>query len=701
MAGLGKTAAAAAEILLRKNGVVPLGSFGVEADFASALQRAVAQAASGGGVVVGVPGKTYYARSKSTFTDIDTRIDLSMCKVVRSDDFSSHDSAPANPYSAAPIIEIIHSHGTPATVSGALSTTAADLSGGEGTTTVTRLPLASTAGYAVGDVVQVYDPSTLIPWDSATDEYIGESARVAVVNAGSLDLDRVLELHSYFTTTTKVAKKSNYVCELALWAEDPAGWYENADTAVKYRRNRPMVTVTGAVNPWVEKVKFRGLMAEGLEMKSCYEPIVNTLDCSRIRTSSTYYAYGYGVTFTGCTRFKLLNPVRGDRVRHLVTSRAPNPASPSTAAPEEFGGVVCGEIDCRALSGAEHSIYDMHPDAYNVHYKMPYTSGQHRGPSAGQYGIQLRGCGHEVTNFLAEGYGAMVIAPALRPGGSLPKPFRVQGRVYRRAGLSPATALVSVGDNGQADRTKVTLELDIVADDGTAELVAGTNAEITFSGKIDWAFTGTSAARVFKLTNTLLTILPGSIFDLSRGSGTNARLVKFDDANSVVRAISPTIKTTVAGTFVFADFDSSGAFASTIIVERAQILQGRTSNSGVSNGGASSVYKIDIASSDSGVDHSIWTNSTNYSTSGNKTISSFDGRHEPIFEAVVGATLAGAVITTVPAGSRPGQMCIWSNRRASTSQSLDVTLNSVTRTLAVGASSMARWDDVNSVWRWV
>lgn len=391
------------------------------------------------------------------------------------------------------------------------------------------------------------------------DEYLGQDAVVARVNTNtSLDLYGKIDLHNYLLTNVRVAKKTNLPLTLSINCSDPDGYYDDPSTEEKYRRNRAMVRITGAVSPLFPRLVFSKCMSMGLETNACFKPVVNELDCEYLRTSSDYFAVGYGWQSRD-TYPTLLTPINGRRVRHMITSNAEglsllttylsSGGAYPTYEPEQYGGSVCGMVIGGNLRGGEHAPYDTHADAYRWTFINPTSGVQIRGPSAGQSCVQLRGEGHIVTGLNASGGGGVSIIPT-----GTASYFEISGTYRRPIGVTTSNYAIGVSDNGLSTKPLVRLNMDIIASDGTGPLINITNCECDFKGSVLWKYGGSSSARIFSLTKSNL----NADFDLdTRGnSGTNLRIVKFEDGLSSAKYKA---KVKADTSFVAAEFSNNAA----------------------------------------------------------------------------------------------------------------------------------------------
>lgn len=368
---------------------VNLEDFDPDTDFSAALGAAI-DAAENGGTILLAPGKTYYSRASVLRTDKNVRIRCNGARILRATDSAN-----------VSLLELKYTFTSVAAVV-ALSDVDYDWGGLTAySTRVTRIELASTAGWAAGDVCKVFadDP---ISWSVASqNERIADTFEVLAVVGNYLYAPVTLRPGiSAFVNNVRVAKMTRRDVILEdLWVEDQAG--------SPVARNKPAVLIQGAVNPRLIRPRAENLLAEGFQLASPFNSEITDPSGRNIRTSLTYNTYGYAVRENGPVGSRIVGG-RGSNLRHLYTSGAFDTVPANSSEVWRYGGAI-DVVQAAGIAGqVGHSAFDLHDEALHAAIIDATVRFNHREPEGSQAAAKLRGKGHLVKGLTSFGPGGLV-----------------------------------------------------------------------------------------------------------------------------------------------------------------------------------------------------------------------------------------------------------------------------------------------------
>lgn len=368
---------------------VNLEDFDPDANFSVALANAI-DAAENGGVILLKPGKTYYSRGSVLRTDKHVRIRCNGARILRASD-SANVSLLELKYTFANVASVV-----------ALSDVSYDWGGlSSFSTLVTRIELASTAGWAPGDVCKVFSDDP-IPWSVASqNERIADTFEVLAVVGNYIYAPVTLRPGiAAFTTNVRVAKMTRRDVVLDdLWVEDQAG--------SPATRSKPAVLIQGAVGPRLVRPRAENLLAEGFQLTSPFNSEVVDPVGRNIRTSLEYNTFGYAVRENGPVGSRIIGG-RGTNLRHIYTSGAFDNVPANSAEIWRYGGAI-DVVQAAGIAGqVGHSAFDLHDEALNAAIIDATVRFNHREPEGSQAAAKLRGKGHVVKGLTTIGPGGLV-----------------------------------------------------------------------------------------------------------------------------------------------------------------------------------------------------------------------------------------------------------------------------------------------------
>lgn len=617
----------ALQALRATSSLVPVEKFGdVTANYAGALEAAVAETALNGGMVTHTAGKTYTLARKASITDTNVRIDFNGAKIVRQRLLAGQ----TNDYG----LEISQSFSSVYAVTSIGVDSNFSIDGGTGnTTTVLQMPASAVSalvalGMAKGSRLKVFSDD-LIAWDQDIhSEHYAEIAQVAAWDTGT---DKIwfftpLRLASLMLTTIRLVLMGDYECTLL----DP--WFED-DPDNYYTTNQALLHIRGASEPRVYRPKMMHGMAIGLEFMSCWRPFSTNMYAFDLRTVDADNIYGYGIRELACIDGRHYAP-EGSRIRHLYTTGAFSTTAADTRV-ERYGGVIGTKVFDGVATEAMHAGFDTHADALYVDFINCSSDANYEGDTANLYGFQLRGQNCRLVDCSSDSIRGFNLSYNGTGTGLDVINFR-----HRRLASAPAANLHSnIDGSGSLTRPKSKISGSFVSEGQSATFFSVANCDIDFSGAVDSKFSGSSTAFLFVVTTGSNLNISDLDLDISRGSGTGfkvARMVDSTVTNTSVR-IDGLRARVPSGFSTLHLTDLNGATMSATAKNVDVTGQGTSSNGlttsgvGFSNTGAATAFQHDATSNGGeGVQSNVIT--ATFASSGGTQSVTFAGRgHNEVF----------------------------------------------------------------------
>lgn len=537
------------------------------ASFAAALSEAIEYTHTSGGYVNLVGGQDYELQSGVVVTDRHVRIRFNGARIFRSTVMPNASAlAIFNTFSSAQIVTALD---------------IVPLTFVENTTMVHRISVEDSSGWSVGQYGRIVSDD-LLPWAiPAQAQKCADSFRVAAVEPGYIYTYSLIRVP--LTKNIRVARYSEFDCEIHDWrSEDAPGSPAS--------RNTPQFLVRGAVKPKLYRPIVKNSLSEGLNFSSCLEAHTLNAYGENMRTSSPNAAYGYLIREQGCVDGYHVG-VSGARLRHGYTTSAYIGLADNDARFDRYGGVIAARVHAGHGVGAEHNFFDCHDDALEVVFSACSNGKNYKGSQGSQTAIKLRGKRCKAINCTTYGMQAVRFETTSPEAGD----FVVHGHHHTLPAGYSAVEVFS-GSHYGPGRTKASIDAKINADTHVGTLMSYDKMDVTL-GLLDvaWQFTGEGTARFLALEDASVSGRELRI-DLSAGTGTSPKIIRFDDDLSTFSVEKLSIR---AGgiDYYLADFFSGQASSATFPRVECDRAPGAGGN-GFLNVGASSVYWANVVAND-------------------------------------------------------------------------------------------------------
>jgi len=354
-------------------GIVPIERFSPdEIGFAAALLAAINEADAQGGVVTLESGKTYTAQAGVSVTDKHARINFNGARIIRSTTMAN-----------APVLELMYSTSTPQAVLGITTQEYDNYAWSETLTTpVSRIEVASTAGWAADDLAVIISDDAL-PNDDDDEQGKCEGERVRIASVAGNFLYTYRPVRANLVTNVRIARMTVRDIDLnAPWTEDAPGSPAS--------RNAPGVAVYNGVQPRLTNPRARHMQAEAVRFAGCVRGVVDDSDMHDLRTSPADGAFGYGFRLSASCDFDIYAP-KGSNLRHLTSTTSPGNSQAHPTVMWRWGGNYGHRIVEGSARECGNAGFDTHAEARFVEYDKCYVGWNHRQPFGGYPAFALRG----------------------------------------------------------------------------------------------------------------------------------------------------------------------------------------------------------------------------------------------------------------------------------------------------------------------
>ncbi|OZE77241.1 hypothetical protein CH305_18570 [Rhodococcus sp. 15-649-2-2] len=486
----------------------PVESFGnPDTDYSASLLAAITASQANNGIVTHRPGKSYTARSTVPWTG-PVRIDWRGAKITRSADAPN-----------SPVLDIYHPVSTPQAVV-AITQANRVWPGSTDATLVSRIEVASVAGWTVGDWGVIVGDDTIPGGSPARAQREGERFRVAAIDGNLLCLSRLVRVT--LTTAIRVARMTEREVRLI----DP---YFTDDPASPTTRTAPMIQIRTAVRPRVYRPRFENLMSEGLRYVACVENETHHEQADKLRTSLTAGAWGYGVRDMSCND-SLHVGLRGSDLRHVYTSGAYESTAAGSPDTWRFGSTIGARIVNGSAGEVGHAAFDLHEEAAYCLFDKCSVAFNHKEPDGSQFAFQLRGRDNIIRDCTSIGPGAVSIR-GFDGGGR----HQIIGHVHTvPRGLSTASAFrIAYTDMTARGAAELSATVIAPAFAGTAVALLARKAVIRIPSLVVRTDSAQAIHRLTDIADSAL-LVDEMVVDL-RGSTGETRIFSLIDSLSSVR----------------------------------------------------------------------------------------------------------------------------------------------------------------------
>jgi hypothetical protein len=269
----------------------------------------------------------------------------------------------------------------------------------------TRIEVASTAGWAIGDDAVIVADDSIVGADPARAQREGERVRIGAVDATYLWVLRPLRVT--LTTNIRVARMTN----LPIIIEEPH--FEDAPGSPEARL-APAMLIQGAVHPRLVRARMENLLATGVVFQGCVDGEIRGGEARNLRTSDAYGSLGYGFRLDSCCDFRVFD-LNGAYLRHVFTSGASESTAAGSTSLWRFGSNIGHTIVDAKVTEGGHSGVDLHEEATYCVFESPRVAWGHSEPSGTQFSLTMRGRRNEFRSPSSVGpYGVRATA---YPGG--------------------------------------------------------------------------------------------------------------------------------------------------------------------------------------------------------------------------------------------------------------------------------------------
>jgi hypothetical protein len=644
------------------------------------IEAAITAAAQTGRAIRGTPGRTYTFTAGVTVSRLIA--DFTGCKLMRSASMANRSALRVeSPLSATSY----------AAADDVLGFSLVEFDFGNSATFVPRITVADASLYSVGGIVKVLSSDKIPASAMFADGRFAEMGEIGAIDTG----DNYLYLIRPFAetwTAEKIVRLTATDCQLV-----GGEWFDEPGYPVE--RNAPIVEMIGLVRPEYRNMHFRDTAAVQLAIATCYEPISRDNRFDRARNLPAQGAFSYGEKHLATVR-PFQDGAVGTGMRHIFDTggNTTSDASLNSADPKFIGGVVSALVQNGVGYDCINAPFNDHDDAYGTvieNCKSLYTN--RRSPIATLWGLLIRGRAAKIIGGYYEG-----LNPA-RFQLSTNDVAHVLGAVFSKPASTDLDAakqpLIEInGDNVASGKARVKMQKVALSQKrGRKEMMLLENAEVDFSGSIEYAATQTNF--VFARLDDASTLNIHALdADFSEATAATPMLTSLADADSSVFAPGRVVvkDSPVSSSIVLTDFNNEAGEADwrDVTGDGPLFASGLGWRNAGSAGLQRAVYKRSDTSSQS---NDITVNFS--SSAGAKTITWPAGMAWPEIFVAVNATIAGTELGTIPNGAFTGQRAVLSNVGTQTfevnSTPANVTV-AAARTVAAGASLVLRWS--GSAW---
>lgn len=306
------------------------------ADDTEAFDAAINESIVTGKEIRGAPGKTYYlASSPEPFTDT---LRISDCSFIAPNGVSI--------LRGFPVWEAENT-----TVSSLSATT---ING----TTVTRVNLTSTAGFAVGDWVQI--GSSTVRWPANAEVFWFEASQIVRIVANS-SIDLVHQLLGESSGALNANLRIRKVPDYRLEARNIRIKADGNVLATGIEGRVFAITLRGGIGHRLDNIHAESWWERFIRLEACIRSKVIGPSWDVLPDTSTdNEAFGYGIHETSTCFGTQITGMQGGRCRHAYTTGSPATTTYSADTPYRYGMSIGSKITgfCYGASGAAFDSHD-------------------------------------------------------------------------------------------------------------------------------------------------------------------------------------------------------------------------------------------------------------------------------------------------------------------------------------------------------
>lgn len=361
------------------------------------------------------------------------------------------------------------------------------------TTTLTRVAVPDSSGYAKGSAVKIVSDD-VDPDARDTSGRRGEFATVADVSTGYIWLNEVLEDYGLYLTSPRIGKLSKRKVSIKNHRVQSA--YSNAAAQ--------MYSINNLVDAYLElDVQDHGWTA--IALNGCVQ---SKVDFSGSGKGDSDKSLGYGILDHGGARNRLR--VRGSGWRHIITTGH----NGATAGGDMrlFGATRDMLVLDSVAIGCTNAAYDDHEGARRSKFVRCASYGARNGTNAGRFAFQGRGRDVRIIDCYADAsHDAMVSVTSA-----------ALGTLVVEGGRSDCPPLYS------SNTTPMAVILDNHVSEDGASMLGGSNLTVSVIGGSYTLNTGGNNGKVLDVCKGSVWTLNGPEFILD-GGGSSERFVYLRD----------------------------------------------------------------------------------------------------------------------------------------------------------------------------